>query len=146
MKNKTLITAIVGCLFSASTVAMERFHGVEDGSDENLKSVCKHYMVNSYLKNDPALFFYLLPESVKNMEDKIEKSWFEDHTKRFGSDPVAEYEILEFDNDLEKKEHRGHKVKIINIKYKAGKMDKLKRSICAFEQFKSGRWYLGQKP
>ena len=80
------------------------------------------------------------------MEDKIEKSWFEDHTKRFGSDPVAEYEILEFDNDLEKKEHRGHKVKIINIKYKAGKMDKLKRSICAFEQFKSGRWYLGQKP
>ena len=146
MKNKTLITAIVGCLFSASTVAMERFHGVEDGSDENLKSVCKDYMVNSYLKNDPALFFYLLPESVKNMEDKIEKSWFEDHTKRFGSDPVAEYEILEFDNDLEKKEHRGHKVKIINIKYKAGKMDKLKRSICAFEQFKSGRWYLGQKP
>lgn len=146
MKNKTLITAIVGCLFSASTVAMERFHGVEDGSDENLKSVCKDYMVNSYLKNDPALFFYLLPESVKNMEDKIEKSWFEDHTKRFGSDPVAEYEILEFDNDLEKKEHRGHKVKIINIKYKAGKMDKLKRSICAFEQFKNGRWYLGQKP
>ncbi|MBE3674041.1 hypothetical protein [Pseudoalteromonas distincta] len=146
MKNKTLITAIVGCLFSASAFAMERFHGLEDGSDENLKSVCKDYMVNSYLKNDPALFFYLLPESVKNMEDKIEKSWFEDHTKKFGDEPITEYEFLEISNNIEKDAYKGKATKTIRLEFKAGEMDKSKRSFCYFKQSENGRWYLGQKP
>lgn len=80
------------------------------------------------------------------MEDKIEKSWFDDHTKKFGDEPITEYEFLEISNNIEKGAYKGKATKTIRLEFKAGKMDKTKRSLCYFKQSENGRWYLGQKP
>ncbi|TVP15532.1 hypothetical protein [Shewanella sp. KCT] len=56
-------------LFSISASALERFAGIEDGSDANLRAVCQNYMVNGFLKNNPELFFHLSPKSMKNGEN-----------------------------------------------------------------------------
>jgi len=44
------MTVISLMLLSFSASTLERFAGLEDGSDENLKAVCQDYMVNSFLK------------------------------------------------------------------------------------------------
>ncbi|WP_285163342.1 hypothetical protein [Shewanella goraebulensis] len=134
----------LGLNFSAS--ALERFAGIEDGSDENLKAVCQEYMVNSFLKNDPELFFRLLPKSLSSREERLEKKWYEGHLKRFGSDPLTEYDIFEIADEFTEKMYKGHNIKRIKIKYKAGTMEKVRRSSCGFEQFEDNRWYLAQKP
>jgi len=69
----SLITISSMMLYSVSASALERFAGIEDGSDANLKAVCQDYMVNSFLKNDSELFFHLLPKSMKKMEAMLEK-------------------------------------------------------------------------
>ncbi|WP_299570112.1 hypothetical protein [uncultured Shewanella sp.] len=133
------------CLsFSAS--ALERFAGIEDGSDEYLKAVCKDYMVNSYLKNNPELFFHLLPKSMKKRETILENDWPQGHLKRFGSVPLTEYDFFEMEDVFTEKMYKGHKTKYIGLKYKAGKMERVKGSSCGFEQFEDNRWYLAQKP
>ncbi|WP_133126577.1 hypothetical protein [Shewanella sp. 10N.286.52.B9] len=133
-------------LLSTSVNALERFAGIEDGSDENLKAVCKNYMLNSYLKNDPELFFHLLPKSMKKMEPMLEKDWPEGHLKRFGSEPLTKYDVYEMDDGFTEEMYKGHKIKYIGVKYKAGIMERIKGSSCGFEQFEDNRWYLAQKP
>jgi hypothetical protein len=142
----SLITISSMMLFSVSASALERFSGIEDGSDANLKTVCQDYMVNSYLKNDPELFFHLLPKSMVSRAERLEKVWYEDHFKRFGSEPLTKYDVFEMEDKLIDKMHKGHKIKRIKIKYKAGIMESIKRSSCGFEQFENKRWYFVQKP
>lgn len=142
----SLITISSIMLFSTSASALERFAGIEDGSDANLKAVCKDYMVNSYLKNDPELFFHLLPKSMKKMESMLEKDWPEGHLKRFGAEPLTEYDFFEIDDEFRESIYKGHPVKSISIKYQAGVMKRYRSSSCSFEQFEDNRWYLAQKP
>ncbi|MDO6777243.1 hypothetical protein Q4591_18005 [Shewanella sp. 3_MG-2023] len=133
-------------LLSSSANALERFAGLADGSDENLKAVCQDYMVNSFLKNDPELFFHLLPKSLTSREERLEKKWYEGHLKRFGSEKLTEYDVFEMEDEFTEKLYKGHNIKRIRIKYKAGAMEKVRRSSCGFEQFEDNRWYLAQKP
>ncbi|AZG72108.1 hypothetical protein [Shewanella livingstonensis] len=142
----SLITISSIMLFSISASALERFAGIEDGSDANLKAVCKGYMVNSYLKNDPELFFHLLPKSMKKMEAMLEKDWPDGHLKRFGAEPLTEYDFFEIDDELRESIYKGHPVKSISIKYQAGVMKRYRGSSCSFEQFENKRWYFVQKP
>ncbi|MCL1066061.1 hypothetical protein L2735_04470 [Shewanella olleyana] len=134
----------LGLSFSAS--ALERFAGVEDGSDENLKAVCQDYMVNSFLKNDPELFFHLLPKSMKKLETILENDWPQGHLKRFGSDPLTEYEVFEMEEQLIEKTYKGQEIKRIKIKYKAGIMDRVRGSSCSFKLYDDNRWYFQKKP
>jgi|TARA_R110001592_G_scaffold167040_1_gene402342 hypothetical protein len=133
-------------LLSTSVNALERFAGFEDGSDENLRTVCQDYMVNSFLKNDPELFFHLLPKSLTSRVERLEEKWYEGHLKRFGSEPLYEYDVFEMDEKITEKMYKGNNIKRIKIKYKAGTMKKVRRSSCGFEQFEDNRWYLAQKP
>jgi hypothetical protein len=142
----SLITLSSMMLFSVSASALERFAGIEDGSDANLKTVCQDYMVNSYLKNDPDIFFHLLPKSMVSRAERLEKKWYEGHLKRFGAESLTEYELFEMKDEVEKSEYKGHPVKSISIKYKAGVMKRYRRSLCSFEQFEDKRWYFAQKP
>ncbi|GIU50416.1 hypothetical protein TUM4249_10830 [Shewanella sp. KT0246] len=134
----------LGLSFPAS--ALERFAGIEDGSDENLKAVCKNYMLNSYLKNDPDLFFHLLPKSMKKREERLEKKWYENHLSRFGSEPLTEYDLFELDDSVIKSSHKGHSIKRFKVKFKAGTMERYRRSACSFKQSDDQRWYFSQKP
>ncbi|MCG9754771.1 hypothetical protein L1D40_05925 [Shewanella insulae] len=133
-------------LVGASANALERFAGIEDGSDANLKAVCKDYMINSFLKNDPDLFFHLLPKSMKKMEAMLEKDWPEGHLKRFGAEPLTEYDFFVMNDEFRESIYKGHPVKSISIKYQAGIMKRYRGSSCSFEQFEDKRWYLAQKP
>ncbi|QYK13549.1 hypothetical protein K0I63_03265 [Shewanella rhizosphaerae] len=142
----SLIIVSIMMLVGASANALERFAGIEDGSDANLKAVCKDYMINSFLKNDPDLFFHLLPKSMKRMETMLEKDWPEGHLKRFGNEPLSEYEIFEIKDEIENTEYKGHKIKRIRFKYKAGTMERYRRSACSFKQDNDQRWYFSQKP
>ena len=54
-----IITMTSVVLLSFSATAFERYAGLADGSDENLKAICQDYMVNSFLKNDPELFLFI---------------------------------------------------------------------------------------
>ncbi|QYJ98271.1 hypothetical protein K0J45_03250 [Shewanella alkalitolerans] len=142
----SLITISSIMLVCASVHALERFAGIEDGSDANLKAVCKDYMVNSYLKNDPELFFHLLPKSMVSRTERLEKKWYEGHLKRFGSEPLSKYDIFEMEDEFRDSFYKGHAIKSISIKYKAGIMKRYKGSSCSFEQFEDKRWYFAQKP
>ena len=133
-------------LLSNAVNALERFAGIEDGSDENLKAICQDYMVNSYLKNDPELFFHLLPKSLSSREERLEKKWYEGHLKRFGSETLTKYDVFEIADGFTERMYKGHKIKKIKIEYQAGIMEKIKRSSCRFELFEDNRWYFSQKP
>ncbi|WP_108946173.1 hypothetical protein [Shewanella halifaxensis] len=141
-----LIAATSIMLISFSATALERYAGLEDGSDENLKAVCKDYMVNSFLKNDPELFFHLLPKSMKKMEPMLEKDWPEGHLKRFGAEPLTKYDFFEMKNEFEYSEYKGLKTKSIKVRYKAGIMRNKKGTWCNFHRHEDGRWYFAQKP
>lgn len=141
-----IITMTSVAILSFSATALERYAGLADGSDENLKAVCKDYMVNSYLKNDPELFFHLLPKSMKEREGRLEKKWYENHLSRFGSTPLTEYDIFELDDAPIKTSHKGDSIKRFKIKFKAGTMDRYRRSACSFKQNDDQRWYFSQKP
>ncbi|WP_144211046.1 hypothetical protein [Shewanella donghaensis] len=141
-----LIMLISMMLFSLSANALERFAGIEDGSDENLKAICQDYMVNSYLKNDPELFFHLLPKSMKKLETILENDWPQGHLKRFGSEPLFEYEVFEMEDKLIEKTYKGHEIKRIKIKYKAGIMNSVRGSSCSFKLYDDNRWYFQKKP
>ncbi|MGI1999485.1 hypothetical protein [Shewanella frigidimarina] len=142
------VTIIIGSmmLLSNAVNALERFAGIEDGSDENLKAICQDYMVNSYLKNDPELFFHLLPKSLSSREERLEKKWYEGHLKRFGSETLTKYDVFEIADGFTERMYKGHKIKKIKIEYQAGIMEKIKRSSCRFELFEDNRWYFSQKP
>lgn len=141
-----LIAATSIMLVSLSATALERYAGLTDGSDDNLKAVCKDYMVNSYLKNDPELFFHLLPKSMKKMESMLEKDWSEGHLKRFGSDSLTEYDSFEMKDAIEKSEYKGLQTKSIRIRYKAGIMTFDRGTSCYFKRHEDGRWYFDKKP
>ncbi|MFT5636237.1 MAG: hypothetical protein ACI89T_001695 [Cognaticolwellia sp.] len=141
-----LITMTSVVLLSFSATALERYAGLADGSDENLKAVCQDYMVNSFLKNDPELFFHLLPKSMKKMESMLEKDWPEGHLKRFGSEPLTEYELFDINDEVLTSLHKGHSIKRFKFKYKAGTMERYRRSACSFKQGDDQRWYFSQKP
>ncbi|GIU51596.1 hypothetical protein TUM4438_41810 [Shewanella sairae] len=141
-----LIAATSIMLISLSASALERYAGLNDGSDENLKAVCKDYMVNSYLKNDPELFFHLLPKSMKKMESMLELDWTEGHLKRFGAEPLTEYDFFEMKDNIKHSEYKGLKTKSIEIWYQAGVMLHKRGSSCYFKRHEDGRWYFGKKP
>ena len=142
----SLITISSMMLFSISASALERFAGIEDGSDANLRAVCKDYMVNSYLKNDPELFFHLLPKSMISRAERLEKKWYEGHLKRFGAEPLTEYELFEMKEKIEKSEYKGLQTKSIRVRYKAGIMAFDRGTSCYFKRHEDGRWYFGKKP
>lgn len=141
-----IITMTSVAILSFSATALERYAGLADGSDENLKAVCTDYMVNSYLKNDPDLFFHLLPKSMKKMESMLEKDWSEGHLKRFGSESLTEYDFFEIKDVIEKSEYKGLQTKSIRIRYKAGIMTFDRGTSCYFKRHEDGRWYFGKKP
>lgn len=143
IKYLFMIGAFIFCI---NANALERFAGLEDGSDDNLRAVCKDYMVNSFLKNDPELFFHLLPKAMKKMEKKIEKDWPEGHLKRFGPKPLTEYDFFEMKDNIKHSEYKGLKTKSIKVRYKAGIMKQNKGSSCYFKRHEDGRWYFGKKP
>ena len=68
-------------------------------------------MVNSFLKNDPELFFHLLPKSLTSRVERLEKKWYEGHLKRFGSEPLYEYDVFEMDEKITEKMYKGHNIK-----------------------------------
>ncbi|GIU45213.1 hypothetical protein TUM4438_18180 [Shewanella sairae] len=141
-----ILTMTSVAMLSFSATALERYAGLTDGSDENLRAVCQDYMVNSYLRNDPELFFHLLPKSMKKREERLEKKWYENHLSRFGSEPLTEYDLFEMKNEIEKSEHKGLQTKSIRIRFKAGSMTFDKGSSCYFKRHEDGRWYFGKKP
>jgi hypothetical protein len=142
----SLITISSIMLFSVSASALERFAGLEDGSDANLKAVCQDYMVNSYLKNDPDIFFHLLPKSMVSRAERLEKKWYEGHLKRFGAEPLTEYDLFEMKDEIKKSEYEGLQTKNIKIRYKAGIMTFDRGTSCYFKRHEDGRWYFGKKP
>ncbi|WP_351079138.1 hypothetical protein [Shewanella sp. CAL98-MNA-CIBAN-0140] len=103
-------------------------------------------MVNSYLKNDPDLFFHLLLKSMKKMEPMLEKDWPEGHLKRFGAKPLTEYDLFEMKDEIKKSEYEGLQTKNIKIRYKAGIMTFDRGTSCYFKRHEDGRWYFGKKP
>ncbi|NKF49366.1 hypothetical protein G3R49_02065 [Shewanella sp. WXL01] len=143
VKYLLLIGALIFCI---NANALERFAGLEDGSDDNLRAVCKDYMLNSFLKNDPELFFHLLPKTMKKMEAMIEKDWPAGHLKRFGPEPLTEYDLFEMKNKIKHSEYEGNKTKSIEVWYKAGIMKYKRGTSCYFERHEDGRWYFGKKP
>jgi hypothetical protein len=103
-------------------------------------------MVNSYLKNDPELFFHLLPKSMKKREKRLEEKWYENHLSRFGSKPLSGYDLFEIKDEIESSEHKGLQTKSIKIRFKAGIMTFDRGTSCYFKRHEDGRWYFGKKP
>jgi len=80
---------------------------------------------------------------MKKREAILEKDWPEGHLNRFGSVPVPEYDVLVISKVVEKDHFKGHDLKIIDIKYRAGEMKEERRSSCYFKLHDDGRWYFG---
>ncbi|WP_394131459.1 hypothetical protein [Shewanella maritima] len=139
----TIVSSLLICI---NANALERFAGLEDGSDDNLRAVCRDYMVNSFLKNDPELFFHLLPKSMISRAERLERKWYEGHLKRFGPEPLTQYDFFEMKDNIKHSEYKGLKTKSIKVRYKAGIMKQNKGSSCYFKRHEDGRWYFGKKP